>query len=432
MKVNISKKNTAKEKANKGKSAKKTPVKKAPSVSNPAPEIAVKSQTPTLPAGYQNPAENYLAKKYEFRKNVITGKTEWRTKGSNVPFREMEDYTLNSLRRELQREDIGANTAAIKSLLNSDFVPRVDVIKTYFENLAAPVSGIDQIEALAETVKTTNQDLWKKCLKKWIVASVACAVNQEKVNQQVLVLVGTQGLGKTTWLHNLLPKGLKGYMYSGYVNPNNKDTLCSLTENLYINLDELGSLRRNDIDSLKELITKPTIQLRRAYAIYAQNYTRRASFMASVNHVNFLTDSTGSRRFLSFTATQINYNHGINLDALYYQAYQLYKNGFKYWFEGADIVELEANNSQYLELSMEQELVEKHFTPSDEMADDARTVTTTEIGRYLHHNDKMPFNNSSVQKIGAALRSLGYTRVKRQGVYKYIVKFKMKVAEMAA
>ena len=72
---------------------------------------------------------------------------------------------------------------------------------------------------------------------------------------------------------------------------------------------------------------------------------------------------------------------------------------------------------------MEQELIEKYFRASEEETEIAFAMTTTEIGRYLHLQDKMPFNNGSIQKIGAALRSLGFKRVKRSGVYKYIVKF---------
>ena len=124
---------------------------------------------------------------------------------------------------------------------------------------------------------------------------VACALDEEKVNHQVLVLVGPQGIGKSSWLNSLLPKELSGYLYSGLINPNNKDTLVHLSENLFINLDELENLNKTELGSLKSLITQSAIKLRKAYGMFNENLRRRASFMGSVNDAEFLTDSTGNR-----------------------------------------------------------------------------------------------------------------------------------------
>ena len=364
-------------------------------------------------------AEKYLADRYEFRKNVITSKTEWRVKGSNEPFIEIGDYFLNSIQRELSNSDVDEKVS-LRSLLNSDYVKQVDLFTDYFKSLQ-PIPGTGFIDGLSNTITTTNQDFWRLCFKKWLVASVACALNPEIVNQQVLVLIGPQGMGKTTWLHKLLPATLKGYMYSGYINPTNKDTLTTIAENMYINLDELGSLRQKDIDSLKELITKPTIQVRRPYAVYAENYIRRASFMASVNHANFLKDDTGTRRFLTFTTTAINYNHRVNMDDVYYEAYQLLQSGFKYWFDGDEIAQIEENNAPYMDISIEYDMVEKHFMPSEE---DGQSIlaTATEITQHLRRVAHLPFSNATVQKVGSALRAMKFKRVKRKSLYMYVIK----------
>ena len=368
--------------------------------------------------------ENFLGTAYEFRRNVVIDKTEFRVKNTDHAFKPFGDYFVNSMRREMKAAGIKAVKSDISSLLNSSFVPKVDVFEEYFKAVHSSSTCTQKaIDKLADTVKTTNQALWAKCLRKWLVAAVACAINPDVVNHQILILVGEQGVGKTQWLHKLLPSTLKGYMYSGHINPNNKDTLVTLTENLFVNLDELASFRGADIDSLKELITKENIQFRRPYATYTENYLRRASFMGSVNHVAFLTDTTGHRRFMPFTAVNIDYKHSVNIDEVYAEAFSLYKQGFKYWFDSNEIAELEANNEQYLQLTMEQELVEKYLAPSEVESETAVAMTTTEIARYFHLADKMPFSNATVQKVGAALRSLGFKRVKRHGNYKYIVSF---------
>ena len=265
----------------------------------------------------------------------------------------------------------------------------------------------------------------KKCFKKWLVATVACAVDPKIVNHQILVLVGAQGLGKTTWLHKLLPPALKGYMYSGNINPNNKDTLTTLTENILINLDELGDFRRHNLDSLKELITKPIVQVRRAYAIYAENYTRRASFMGSVNHFHFLSDDTGNRRFLPFTVTAINYKHDINLDNVYAQAYALFKEDkFQYWFDKEEVREIEEYLEQYKEKSPEQELLEQYFD-IPKVGERGSALTATQVVEWFQSFTALRLNNATVQKMGSLLRQLGCIRVKRDGVYKYMVRLKV-------
>lgn len=383
--------------------------------------------TQNTPSGQPSPraaVETYLKVHYDFRKNIVTSKVEYKGKGEGQLFKELDDYTHNSIRRELVSNGMPISSTELKSLLNSNYVQQVDVIRDYLTTALSPNLQEDYITQLADTVTTTNQDLWRNCFKKWLVAVVASAVDIELVNHQVLVLVGGQGVGKTTWLNGLLPKQLKGYLYGGYINPNNKDTLSALTENLFINLDELGSLRSHDLDSLKELITKPTVQFRRAYSQYAHTFTRRASFMGSVNRVNFLTDDTGNRRFLPFTVTSIDFKHTIDMNAVYGQAYKLFKEGFKHWFDNEDVKELEAHNEQYMETTLEQDLIQKWFERTDD-EEGADVLNATDVNSFFKQAENLPLNYATTQRIGATLSKLGFKRVKRKGLYKYILRWKI-------
>src|SRR5690606_26596868 len=106
--------------------------------------------------------------------------------------------------------------------------------KNYFNGLPKwKKDDPDHIAELAHTITASNNEFWRWAFKKWLVNLVACAIT-ENVNQQVLVFVGKQGIGKSTWLNKLVPKKLEGYLYSGIVNPSNKDTLVNLSENLII------------------------------------------------------------------------------------------------------------------------------------------------------------------------------------------------------
>ena len=61
------------------------------------------------------------------------------------------------------------------------------------------------------TSSTKADRLWRVCFKKWFVAMVASWMKDEVVNHTVLVLVGRQGIFKTTWLDNLIPPELRAY-----------------------------------------------------------------------------------------------------------------------------------------------------------------------------------------------------------------------------
>lgn len=250
---------------------------------------------------------------------------------------------------------------------------------------------------------------------------VACVTNEKETNQTVIVFSGKQGLGKTTWIEKLIPKPLKDYMFSGTINPNNKDTLIHLAECMLINLDELENLNRTEIGTLKELITKTHIRMRKAYGHNNETLPRRASFAGSVNTAQFLNDTTGSRRFLCFEVEHIEYTHNIDINSAYAQARQLYKDGFRYWFNQEEIKEINLNNEQYQIRSPEEELLLTWFELADR--DTANNfLNTTQIATKLAERAKLNITDGTVMKLGKALKKHGYLRLSKKSGYVYAVK----------
>ena len=149
-----------------------------------------------------------------------------------------------------------------------------------------------------------------------MVAVVAGALEDEKVNHTTLILMGDQGLGKTTWFMRMLPKELQKYSYSGPIDPRDKDTTVNISECLIINLDELESLSRASASAIKEIITKSDIRIRRPYGRFAEKLIRRASFVGSINEDQILNDTTGSRRFLIHEVIDLDYQHDVDIDAV--------------------------------------------------------------------------------------------------------------------
>lgn len=372
--------------------------------------------------------EKYLSDKYDFRNNPVLTRTEFKLK-DETSYMLLDERAMNSLFRELHLKGMKFSPNTLKSLLSSDFVDNIDPFVWYFENLPKWDGKVDYIERLALTVTTTNQPFWHTAFKKWIVAVVACAIIPEIVNHTVLVLSGKQGIGKTRWLESLLPNSLSGYLYNGTINPANKDALVQLSETLLINLDELENLNKSELGNLKSLITQGRIRTRRAYGVFSENYIRRASFMGSVNDSEFLTDCSGNRRYLSFTVQDISFEKDFSMDDVFSQAYHLLTKGdsngkFKFWFDAAEIEQINENNEGYIRRYAEEELVLKYFeVPKTE--EETTLMTPTDIVAYINDREKGKIfldPVSSAKRLGSSMQKHQFIKRSIGNQKPYVVK----------
>ena len=182
--------------------------------------------------------QNHLQSLNDYRFNVVTGNIEFLPKTGSGP-RILSDYDLNSMVRSLALSNIDYPVGSVRNLLKSDFIQQYDPYLDYFDSLPEWDGVTDYIGQLAKTVDTDNPELWLASFRKWLVALVGGVLDEQIINHTMIVLTGKQGLGKTTWILGLIPEQLKGYVFSGTINPDNKDTLIYLSESMLINLDEL-------------------------------------------------------------------------------------------------------------------------------------------------------------------------------------------------
>ena len=378
--------------------------------------------------------EAYLSTHYEFRYNTVLGRTEYRSK-NDAHFSKVGRYEINTLRREIDN-DIGIITSSdnLYSIIESSFSPRINPIQEYFKGLplvdvssSSPFSQ-KAIPHLASCVVVRNSDKWLQYLTKWLVAVVANAIDDRECrNHTCLVLTGEQGKFKTTFLNLLCPPALHGYSYTGKIYPQEKDTLTYIGQNLIVNIDDqLKALNKRDENELKNLITCPMVKYRMPYDKYVEEHPHLASFVASVNGNDFLTDPTGSRRFLPFEVLSIDINKAkaISMDTVYTEAKALLKSGFRYWFDDDEIAELYKASEDFQVQTAEMELLLRCFEKPTEDNPNCTYMTTTEIitylGYYTHHS-------LSLKHMGEALKRSGFEKVskRREGgspIYVYKVR----------
>ena len=365
--------------------------------------------------------EEYLSIHYEFRYNTILGRTEYRSR-ANSNFTKVGRYEINTLRRELDN-DVGIITSSdnLYSIIESSFSPRVNPIQEYFKRLplvdvssSSPFS-LKAIPELVSCVLVRNSDKWLQHLTKWLVAVVANAMDdRERRNHTCLVLTGEQGKFKTTFLDLLCPPALHGYSYTGKIYPQEKDTLTYIGQNLIVNIDDqLKALNKRDENELKNLITCPMVKYRMPYDKYVEEHPHLASFVASVNGNDFLTDPTGSRRFLPFEVLSIDIGRAkaISMDNVYAEAKALLNIGFRYWFDDDEIAELYRESEEFQVQTAEMELLLRCFEKPTDDNPHCSYMTTTEIITYLGYYTHHPL---SLKHMGEALRRTGFEKVSRR------------------
>ena len=370
--------------------------------------------------------EEALLAKADFRYNVLTRFPEIRFKPVDgrvfLKWHRLNDFILNSLAREISLDGVPiANRQKIGELIESTFATRSNPIHDYFKEL--PVAKGDPIAELASTVTSLPwsgvdekpQELFRKYLKKWLVGAVANVfITDACANQICLIISGRQGCYKSTWIRNLCPQGLKRYYIEGALDPDNKDSILATATNFIYNLDDyFAGITKKKINEFKGLITKNTVKIRRAYARYVEELPKICSFIASSNEEQFLHDQTGNRRFVAFEVANIDINKAISLDmnAVWSQAYQLYKSGeFIYWIEEDDLLQLNANNSRFEVQSNEYEALNTWFQAPENGASPDADLTNTDILNFLQN--KVSIKLSS-KKLGEALRKLGFPRYQK-------------------
>ena len=296
-------------------------------------------------------------------------------------------------------QNISAQT--FRSALMSNCIPEFNPLTDYLDEAVKAVtinpdgpSYIDQVAGMVHVTYTPQSplppegglsSLWHTCFRKWFVSMVASWMNPKVVNHQILVLIGPQGIFKSTWLDALIPETLVSYRcrQSG-TNFSDKDEQLRCAEFAMVNYDEFDRLSSSDLDNLKSLITTPDVSIRAPYGSTKERRVRIASYCASGNKFQFLTDQTGNRRFLPFYVSHIDspFDHPIDHHLLYAEAVKMVKEGFVYWFTTEDIQQLSKYVEQFADRSPEEELLDVYFDIPKAPGVETRTVkflTSSEI-----------------------------------------------------
>ncbi len=354
--------------------------------------------------------EKYLESKYSFRRNKVSNEIEF-SEIDEDNWRDLSEVELNNMWRDFQHHKIPFGKSKTIDLLKSSFVPDYDPFVQYFEDLEPykPNKEPDYIEQLANYVNTTNKEAFLRHFKKHLVRTVKCAIDPDYFNKHALILVQEkQHGGKSTFCRFLCPPVLQKY-YTEELTID-KDGLIAICENFIINMDELAVLSRAEINTLKTIISKLHVKVRQPFEKKAQRTSRRCSFVGSTNDRQFLTDHTGSVRWICFEVNEIDFAYAekIDINRVYAQAYYLMKNGFVCSITKEEVEENELRNKEFKVTGVEIDIITKHFDPcSQDLATDF--MTSVEIMSFISSKVGPQVKIHPVT-IGKIMNELGFVR----------------------
>ena len=357
--------------------------------------------------------KEFLKTHVALRRNEVTSRVEYRELDTDE-WRPINDVRQNTLWDEMSNEMAGRTVdyRTVDRIINSDFSPPFHPFRTYLDSLPPWDGESDAILALSVTVQVKGghekQMLFYECLKKWLVAMVAGWVDEEVVNHSVLVLLGRQGIYKTTWFTYLLPPELRQYFYTKTNGSQmTRDDKLVLAKYGLVCCEELDTMNPWEMNQLKSLITTRYIDERGAYERYHEHREHIASFCGTGNNVQFLSDSTGTRRWLPFEVESIASPRDLPFDyeGIYSQAYALYLQDFPYYFSDVETERLKDHNNEYEVSNVEEELIEEYFRlPSEKDAGEfIRTAVALQIV-------SSPGVHVSAIGLGRAFSKLGFQR----------------------
>lgn len=184
--------------------------------------------------------------------------------------------------------------------------------------------------------------------RKAFVAAVTRAIVPGRKYDNMLILCGPQGIGKST----ILDKMSRGWFNDSIRTFEGKEASELLQGVWIVEIAELDAFRQSDVSRIKQFLSQTTDRYRQAYGRNVSEFKRRCVFFGTCNNIDFLQDTTGNRRFWPVdTRVQkpvkdvFNDLTSAEIDQIWAEAYFRYVTGEQIFLTG-DVAEAAATRQE--------------------------------------------------------------------------------------
>lgn len=267
--------------------------------------------------------------------------------------------------------------------------------------------GVRRIDALAEDILNIPRTaLNQTLLRKWLISAVARAMRPGEKVDHVLILVGPQGPGKSTFFSTLA--GDAWFSDSG-VDISNKDSLMLLRRVWIWEWSELATAQRaRDIETVKSFITSRIDHFRPPFGRTVIAAPRHCVIVGTSNNEQIIADPTGARRYW-ILRTDKDFNLSLlaeQRDQLWAEAVAAFRAGEQWLLTPEQAVELRRAQRAFEERHPWEDLIH------DFLGGTTRAVTTAEVLEAAVKKPAGQWTRGDEMTVAAILRRAGWRRPK--------------------
>lgn len=157
---------------------------------------------------------------------------------------------------------------------------------------------------LCKYIKGIDNSKWtKKCTRFWMMAAVARALNPGCKVEQVIVLYGAEGKGKSTTFERICPSPKDLFSDQPKVSEGAQKFAESIAGRFIVELGELDEINKTRAAQLKSFLSTRSETFRAAYGHHASNRPRDFIFYGTCNDADWLRKEMSMRRWLPIKVT---------------------------------------------------------------------------------------------------------------------------------
>ena len=370
-----------------------------------------------------------LKSRYDFRYNTVMKFVEYMPKEKGwYGFQPVDPRVQKRMTLEVQLADIRVSIKDVRNFLESDYIKNYNPIDEYLFQCYDKWDGKDHIRALARTVPTANPH-WADWFYTWFLGMVdqwRGYSHRQYGNSVAPLLISKQGYNKSTFCRRLLPPELQWGYSDNLILSEKRQVYQAMAQFMVINLDEFNQISPQVQQGfLKNLIQLPTLKYKPPYGSHVMEFPRLASFIATSNMKDILSDPSGNRRFIGVELTgPIDVSVRPNYQQLFAQALSALRNGEKSYFDAQQVKLIMKSNSQFEVIQP----IDQYFLLYFELVEDEKEgeyLTAAEIFDYLKKQIGSSLKVNSLMGFGRKLANMSELKHKRfaDGM-KYLVKKK--------
>lgn len=209
-------------------------------------------------------------------------------------FKTLENRDIQLLRLNLsEKKKTTFSTDDIKtSIYGISELNRYHPIKELIE--AVQWDGVKRAETFfIDCLGVEDNELNKEVTRKWLLACITRLYEKGRKFDEMLILFGGQGIGKSTTLERLA----LDTFYTKVTGKLSNETILQTSKTWLVELDELSTLLRTPSEEFKAWLSSRKDTTRVPYEAQPLDFERGFVVLGTTNNKKILKDNTGNRRF---------------------------------------------------------------------------------------------------------------------------------------